>query len=322
MLRKLLAFRLSVHSLVLYVLLLFNVAESLRIGAFNIRAFGKNKMKKDDVMKILLKIVGRYDLVFIQEIRNMNNDTVEAMMQKVKPTTREKFDYEMTKPLGTGSYKEQYAYLYRSDKITVKSSFVYDDVGNKFVREPFVLTFTSPFMDVKEVTVIGLHAMSTAVKKELDELAQVHQKITRENGNDNVIILGDLNADCNYCRKKCQQNLILRKDTKFQWLIADDVDTTVDDNTNCTYDQFIITGHQLSEIVIPESATIFEFDKKYNLTKDQAMKVSDHYPVEFILKEPNLEPVSTPSPTTQLNAVAKISSSPFALIFLLLIFFQ
>ena len=79
--------------------------------------------------------------------------------------------------------------------------------------------------------------MSNAVKKELDELAQVHQKITRESGHDNVIILGDLNADCAYCRKKCQQNLNLRKDPKFQWLITDNIDTTVDDDTDCTYDQ-------------------------------------------------------------------------------------
>lgn len=75
------------------------------------------------------------------------------------------------------------------------------------------------------------------MKKELDELAHVHQKITREIGHDNVIILGDMNVDCNYCRKKCQQNLFIRKDSKFQWLIADNIDTTVDNATNCTYDQ-------------------------------------------------------------------------------------
>lgn len=316
-LRKLPKFRLSAFSLVLYFLLTFHVAQTLRIGAFNIRAFGRNKMKKNDVMKILLKIVGRYDLIFIQELRNMNNDTVDTMMQNVKPTTREKFDYEMTKPLGTGTYKEQYAYLFRSDKISVKSSFVYDDVGNKFVREPFVITFTSPLIDVKEVTVIGIHTMEKNVKKELDELAHVHQKITREIGHDNVIILGDMNVDCNYCRKKCQQNLFIRKDSKFQWLITDNIDTTVDNATNCTYDQIIITGHQLSEIVIPESAKVFEFDKMYNLTKEQALKISDHYPVEFTLKESNFKQSST---TPKESAATKHSCYVFGLMFLFVFF--
>ena len=35
------------------------------------------------------------------------------------------------------------------------------------------------------------------------------------------------------------------------------------------------------EFIVGGSAGIFQFDKEYGLTEDEAKAVSDHYPVEF-----------------------------------------
>lgn len=53
----------------------------------------------------------------------------------------------------------------------------------------------------------------------------------------NFIFMGDFNAGCSYVPKKAWQNIRLRTDLNFVWLIGDQVDTTVKKSTNCAYDR-------------------------------------------------------------------------------------
>ncbi len=53
--------------------------------------------------------------------------------------------------------------------------------------------------------------------------------------NDNILIMGDLNADCRYVGKEKLKNLKL-KDEYYHWLIPDTADTTVS-ATDCAYDR-------------------------------------------------------------------------------------
>lgn len=52
-----------------------------------------------------------------------------------------------------------------------------------------------------------------------------------------VMLLGDFNADCAYLRKKKRQKLQLITDKNLHWLIADGTDTTVRASTSCSYDR-------------------------------------------------------------------------------------
>ncbi len=45
----------------------------------------------------------------------------------------------------------------------------------------------------------------------------------------------------------------------------------------CTYDRIIITETTVEDYA--GNAGVFRFDTEYGLTRDQAEKVSDHYPV-------------------------------------------
>lgn len=49
-------------------------------------------------------------------------------------------------------------------------------------------------------------------------------------------MLGDFNADCGYVANKAWKNIRLRTMKHYQWLISDNVDTTVG-KTNCAYDR-------------------------------------------------------------------------------------
>ena len=52
----------------------------------------------------------------------------------------------------------------------------------------------------------------------------------------NLMILGDLNADCNYVSKTKWRHIAMKTDKSFKWWIGDDADTTVK-KTHCAYDR-------------------------------------------------------------------------------------
>lgn len=52
-----------------------------------------------------------------------------------------------------------------------------------------------------------------------------------------VMLLGDFNADCGYLAKKNREKLQLITDQNLHWLIADKTDTTVRASTSCSYDR-------------------------------------------------------------------------------------
>lgn len=51
------------------------------------------------------------------------------------------------------------------------------------------------------------------------------------------MILGDFNADGAYVSKKKMKGIRIRSDPDFHWLIEDDVDTTVIQSNDHTYDR-------------------------------------------------------------------------------------
>lgn len=52
----------------------------------------------------------------------------------------------------------------------------------------------------------------------------------------NILIAGDLNADCSYLSRSKMSTLSIRQDSAYTWLINDSQDTTVG-STDCAYDR-------------------------------------------------------------------------------------
>lgn len=96
--------------------------------------------------------------------------------------------------------------------------------------------------------------------------------------------MGDFNAGCSYVPQKQWKNIRLRTHSEFVWLIGDKNDTTVKESTSCPYDRIVVRGQKLIDAVVPHSANIFDFQDNFQLSEEQALGVSDHFPVEFELK--------------------------------------
>ncbi|XP_068184857.1 deoxyribonuclease-1-like 1 [Antennarius striatus] len=267
------------------------VASGLRICAFNLHNFGDSKSKKSIVMHNLARIITRYDICLLQEVRDSKETALPQLLQSLnRYDTEHVYKHVASERLGrSDSYKEQYVFTYRTDKVTVTDKYQYPDTLpgdlDAFSREPFVVHLKAPKTAIKDFVLIPLHTTPTNTTKELDALYDVLQIVMKMWKTEDVMLLGDFNADCSYLPKKYRKDVRLIQDKNLYWLIADKTDTTVRSTTSCAYDRIVVHGERFNQAIVPLSAKPFDFQMEFKLTEEQALDVSDHYPVEVQLKE-------------------------------------
>ncbi|KAL3859379.1 hypothetical protein ACJMK2_009602 [Sinanodonta woodiana] len=258
---------------------------NIKIGAFNMKVFGVSKASNPDVMDVLVKIILRYNIILLQEIRDSTDTAIQLLLQEVNSRAGKRpFTMKISEKLGRSTSKEQYAFLYRtSSGISIRSSYVYNDNANDvFEREPFVVHFESTKTDVKRFALVGIHVKPDDAVNEIAALSDVIKEVTSHLKERNIIIMGDLNADCSYVSGSAWTRIPLRQDTKVMWPIGENIDTTTG-TTDCAYDRFIISGTKIRKSTVQGSVRVFRFDTEYNLSITEALDVSDHYPIELEL---------------------------------------
>lgn len=266
---------------------LLHLSTSLLLGAFNIKSFGDKKASNTTVMNLISEIVHRYDIILIQEVRDNDLSATKALMEHVnKYSPQFRYDHIVSEPLGRNSYKERYLFLYREQTVSVVKNYTYDDGcepcgTDTFIREPFVVMFSSPTTAVKNFVLIPQHTSPDFALEETDALYDVVSDVrTRWKTND-IVLLGDFNTGCSYVSGSDWQQIRLFTDKSFHWLITDEADTTVS-HTNCPYDRIVVSADMM-EGVIHGSAEVYNFMVDLNLSLSMALAVSDHFPVEVKL---------------------------------------
>lgn len=273
------------------------VKDPLKFGAFNIQVFGVTKFAKEDIVGHIIKIIQRYDVVLVQEIRDSSEEVIYDLIERVNSEQSESERYQLvvSDRLGRTSSKEQYAFVYKPSKLEVKDAYVFnDDNGDVFEREPYVVWFRSTVTSLADFAVIGCHVKPSDAISEINNLAIVYDDLLERHSHlKDVIFAGDFNADCSYVGKTKWQQVTFRSDDRFVWLLDDDADTTVA-KSSCAYDRFVIAGEGMARAYVPGSANVFYFDHAFGLDFETAMDVSDHYPIELGLM-PNTDIVNDDS---------------------------
>jgi hypothetical protein len=128
----------------------------------------------------------------------------------------------------------------------------------------------------------------------LKALGTVASEIITADPSAKLVLMGDFNADCGYLpqyKMKCIQGVgeckedyttLLWQPPALQWLVNDTTDTTVG-TAVCAYDRVIVSSALMVD-VLTDSAKAYQFDDELGLSNEDAKIVSDHYPVEFILR--------------------------------------
>jgi deoxyribonuclease-1-like protein len=246
----------------------------IRIAAFNIEAFGNTKAAKDYVMVRLADIVRKFDIVAIQEIRSQNEYLIPSFVALVNQPGR-RYDHVIGPRVGRTISKEQYVYIFDTDRIEVDRQSVYtiSDPDDLLHREPLVATFMARGVNPDEAftfTLVNVHTDPNQpdLNQELDALAEVYRVVRRSvRQEDDVLLVGDFNADERHLQRLGQLPGI------FPTIAGVSTNT----RQNAQYDNIII--HQPSTTEYTSRSGVFDVMRNYNLNEQQALEISDHFPV-------------------------------------------
>ncbi|KAL7407779.1 hypothetical protein ABVT39_013571 [Epinephelus coioides] len=262
----------------------------MKIAAFNAKNLGWKKVTNKMVVHYLTKIMSQYSVVVILEVMDKSGKAMEKLLKELNNNSSNKNrPYSMTasSQLGRDTYKERFVCFYREDDVTLKACHQYEDnqEGDEdaFAREPFILRFRCPSTKVKDLVLIPVHTKPNDSLKELDELHDVVDAVRKKWRTNKIMILGDFNADGRYLSKRKKKKIRISS-APYHWLIKDGVDTTTSNCNDHTYDRIVVYRQTMLDAIVPGSAKPFNFQKEFNLTDEQTLSISDHYPVEVELK--------------------------------------
>lgn len=93
-------------------------------------------------MDVLVKVVRRFDVVAIQEVRSTDDTVVPRFVEMVN-ADGSRYDFVIGPRLGRTNSKEQYAILFNTARIEVDRGSIYtvDDPQDLLHREPLVARF-------------------------------------------------------------------------------------------------------------------------------------------------------------------------------------
>ncbi|XP_020516340.1 deoxyribonuclease-1-like 2 isoform X2 [Labrus bergylta] len=268
-----------------------------RICAYTLQRFNSEKASDSRLMHTLTRIVSRCDITLLQEVMDPDGKAIRSLLASLNRDIDRYEDYNYkvvsSKSLGTSANNmQQYVFIYRTDTVSVLGEHQYKKTQS-FTREPFAVHFQSQRTAIKEFILVPLHSEPTRAVQEIDRLYDVFVEVSKKWKNTNVMFLGGFYASCAYMNRQDRKKIRLLQ-TKFSWLIADRVDTTVTDMTSCAYDRIVVHGQPFLRGVKAYSAKVFNFGKDLKIPRTKVVEISDHYPVEVILQSSALLLQATP----------------------------
>jgi len=237
-----------------------NAATTFKVANWNLQVFGKTKASNESLMRFYASKIRGYDIVFVQEIRDSTGTAFPALCGLLKD---DGYSCRNSSRAGRSSSKEQYGVIYKTAKnISITEFTDYNpDPEDRWERPPILVAFTA---NNYSLTAYNIHIKPEDVANELHYLEETVNKYEG-----NVVILGDLNADCSYYTRTSSKDFV----SGFHWIVKDADDTTVSE-TDCAYDRIILNDEADKRFVS------YGIDKE-GVTKD----ISDHYLVWVELNE-------------------------------------
>jgi len=259
--------------------------DTIRIASFNIQVFGTSKLGKPHVMEILANVVRRFDVVAIQEVRALDQTVVPRFVELVNAEGA-RYDCVIGPRLGRTSSKEQYAFLFDTSRIELDHGCIYttEDRGDLLHREPLAARFRVRGVPPERAftfTLVNIHTDPDETDTELDALADVFVAVQHDaRGEDDVILLGDLNVDEYHLGRLGQLANVAPAISG----------TTTNTRRNRLYDNIVFQRRMTTEYA--GHWGVLDLIDEFQLTEQAALEVSDHFPVwaEFSVYESGAVP--------------------------------
>jgi endonuclease/exonuclease/phosphatase family metal-dependent hydrolase len=227
--------------------------ETIKIANWNLNIFGQAKASDSELMNFYSSVIDDYDIIFVQEIRDKSGTAFPELCSMLQ-----NYSCLSSTRAGRSDTKEQYGVIFKK-WINLTNFYDYNpDSSDRWERPPLRTDFD---INGYRLIIYNIHTKPEDAKNELAYL----ETVTSDFGN--VIVLGDLNADCSYYDNKKEKEF-----DSWKWAISDWQDTT-SSSTDCAYDRIILNSDASEEY---KSAGIY----RKGITKE----ISDHYPVWVEMK--------------------------------------
>ena len=246
--------------------------DAVLICSFNIQVFGESKMLKPNVVEILARVVRKFDIIAIQEVRAKSDDILPRFVQAVN-ADGSRYAHFIGPREGRTVSKEQYVFIYDTTRIELdpSSPAVFPDSSDRLHRPPLCARFRTrvqPAHMAFTFWLVNTHTDPDEVPQELEALADVFQGMQRARPDeDDVIMLGDLNAGP-------PQFTAIKRIPNIGWAVAG---TTTNTRRTKTYDNLLFAWPQTGEYL--GAWGVLDLQTTFGLPLEAALEVSDHNPV-------------------------------------------
>ncbi len=258
--------------------------DTITIAAFNIQILGKSKREKTEVMDILARTVREFDVVLVQEIRDASETTAPIFLDIINALDGPEYAFIRSERLGRSTSKEACAYFYNTYTVSYLdgTARVWDDEEDIFEREPYIAGFVAGEFDF---TLVGIHSKPDDAVNEIGSLTLVFDAIKANQDDQDIIALGDFNADGSYYNENDATQPLM--DSKYHWTVSNEMDTMT--KTDWTYDRIVMLDSTYSSEYIMDSTAVYYFNEFHGLNQSFTEEVSDHFPIfaEFRVDGPD-----------------------------------
>jgi len=246
--------------------------DAVLVCSFNIQVFGESKLAKPQVVEILARVVRKFDIVAIQEVRAKSDDIIPRFVQAVN-ADGSRYAHVIGPREGRTVSKEQYAFVYDTTRIELDptSPAVFPDPSDRLHRPPMCARFRTRIQPAEAAFtfwLVNTHTDPDEVPQELDALTDVFQAMQRARPDeDDVIMLGDLNAGP-------PQFTAFKRIPNIGWAVAG---TTTNTRRTKTYDNLVFAWPATGEYLGAQG--VLDLQQGFGIPLENALEVSDHNPV-------------------------------------------
>ena len=263
--------------------------ETIRIASFNIKTFGAKKSSTRlvpeagiDVLGSLAKVVSKFDLVAIQEVRSQDGTPIRRLIDLMNASGGQ-YTAQLSEPSGDEHYTESYAFVWDQTRIRMlqNSAYVVHDDANLMYREPMVASFETrvPLTDSRRpfrFTIINAHTdpdmvTAAAISNEINVLDDVFVRVRQyeydKSGEEDCILVGDLNVSTSRLQELAEIPNVIS--------VAGHLVTNT--RRTETYDHILIDRNTTREYT--GNSGVLDLQRLFGINEQQALLLSDHMPV-------------------------------------------
>jgi endonuclease/exonuclease/phosphatase family metal-dependent hydrolase len=256
--------------------------ERLRVGSYNMAILGPAKTARAGTMGVMARIASGFDLLAMQEVGSNGSTASDEACARAMDAFVARVDEAAGGELYSYVRGNQYAFLYRKDRLELQSWKLYDG-KLAFTYPPLIARFQVLGRPLDFVALTA-HTRPGLAAAEVPALAAAMDELAAASGQPDLLCAGDLNADGDYYAEGPGPALAGFPAERFVSVIPNEADTTVAKGS-LAYDRIELSSSMAGDysgswgIIRPGEAYDLSACEGGESSVGTERALSDHYPV-------------------------------------------